>query len=136
MRKTSVWILCGVMGLATPVFVAAQGTEYDPGTKEKPPEYPGGTKGYHGGTHKHAKAHSMTGEVTAVDATAKTMTVKAKSGDVNLTFDDKTVLTPKGQEIKVGDKVTVWYKTSGDTKLATKVSIHKAAPAAAKTPSS
>ena len=94
--------------------------------------------------HHSAKGHSATGEVTAVDATAKTMTVKAKSGDMNFSWDDKTTVGPKGKtagDIAMGTKVTVSYKMSGDTKMATKVMIHAAkaakmdAAAAPKTPS-
>jgi len=79
--------------------------------------------------------HTM-GEVTAVDATAKTMTVKAKAGDKNFKWDDKTVVTPKGSAPAVGDKVTV--TTAKDSDMATKVAIHKAKaakPAADKKPS-
>src|SRR4029077_10101619 len=82
--------------------------------------------------HAKAKTHSASGDVTAVDATAKTVTVKAKSGDMTFTWDDKTTISPKGKtsaDITVGGRVTVWYKTSGDTKTATKISIH--APKAA-----
>jgi Cu/Ag efflux protein CusF len=61
-----------------------------------------------------AKVKQVTGEVTAVDATAKTLTVKGKAGDVSLTADDKTVVKIGKEkkalgDIKVGDKVTVKY---------------------------
>ena len=90
------------------------------------------------------KAAIGTAKVVSVDATAKTMTVKAKSGDMNFSWDDKTTVGPKGKtagDIAMGTKVTVSYKMSGDTKMATKVMIHAAkaakmdAAAAPKTPS-
>jgi hypothetical protein len=136
------------MGLTTAAFAAAQTEGGAMGTES-------GTSGsMSSGTMSHdatakkpakhhkaaAKSHSARGSVTAVDGTAKTMTVKAKSGDMNFSWDDKTTVAPKGKtaaDITVGTDVTVAYKTSGDTKWATKVTIHapKAAPAAAKTPS-
>ncbi len=144
MRKSSVWVLCGLMGLTTAVFAAAQtgtmGTESGSmGDMSKDSSMSKTT------TTKHhaAKGHSATGEVTAVDATAKTMTIKAKSGDMNFMWDDKTTVAPKGKtasDISMGTKVTVSYKMSGDNKMATKVMIHAAKAAkmdaaAPKTPS-
>jgi len=130
MRKTSVWVLCGLMGLTTAAFVAAQtgamGTEGGDMTKTTTTTTTKTTN------HAKAKTHSASGDVTAVDATAKTVTVKAKSGDMTFTWDDKTTISPKGKtsaDVTVGSHVTVWYKTSGDTKTATKISIH--APKAA-----
>ena len=61
-----------------------------------------------------AKVKQVTGEVAAVDAAAKTLTVKGKKGDVALMSDDKTSVK-MGREkkaladVKVGDKVTVKY---------------------------
>ncbi len=61
-----------------------------------------------------AKVKQVTGEVTAVDATAKTLTVKGKKGEVALMADDKTsVMMGKEKkalgDVKVGDKVMVKY---------------------------
>lgn len=80
-----------------------------------------------------AKVKQVTGEVTAVDATAKTLTVKGKAGDVALTADDKTTVKIGKEkkalgDIKVGDKVTVRY-TEMDGKNVAKSIIVKAAPA-------
>lgn len=76
-----------------------------------------------------AKTHQFTGEVTAADAAAKTITVKGKKEEK--TFDVSGV---KGAEdIKVGDKVVVKY-TEKDGKNVAK-SVKKAAakkPAAPK----
>jgi hypothetical protein len=91
----------------------------DKGTMAAPAD-----KGMDKGMAKHkAKSGSVKGDVTAVDATAKTITVK----DTTATWDDKTTITPKGKtsaDIKVGDNVTVWYKADGDTKTVTKIAIH------------
>ncbi len=79
-----------------------------------------------------AKIHSVTGEVTAVDAAAKTVTLKAKKGEVTVSVEDKTSIK-EGKEkktladLKAGDKVTVKY-TEADGKMTAK-SIMKAAAA-------
>lgn len=69
-----------------------------------------------------AKVVQVTGEVAAVDAAGKTITVKGKKGDVVITVDDKTLA-----EVKAGDKVTVKYATA-DGKNTAK-SVKKAAAA-------
>ena len=66
-----------------------------------------------------AKVKHITGEVTAVDATAKTITVKGKKADVVLGVDDKTLA-----DVKAGDKVTAKY-TEADGKNTAK-SVKKA----------
>lgn len=63
-----------------------------------------------------AKIVQVTGEVAAVDAAAKTITVKGKKGDVVITVDDKTLA-----DIKAGDKVTVKYATADGKNTAKKV---------------
>lgn len=80
-----------------------------------------------------AKVKQVTGEVTAIDAAAKTLTVKGKAGDVALTADDKTTVKIGKEkkalgDVKVGDKVTVRY-TEMDGKNVAKSIIVKAAPA-------
>jgi Cu/Ag efflux protein CusF len=71
-----------------------------------------------------AKIHSVTGEVTAVDATAKTVTLKAKKGEVVISVEEKTSIK-EGKEkksladVKAGDKVTVRY-TEADGKMTAK----------------
>ena len=62
-----------------------------------------------------AKMHHFTGEVTAMDMAAKTLTVKGKKGD--MTFD-VTDAKMKG-EPKAGDKVKVAY-TKKDGKIVAK----------------
>jgi len=68
---------------------------------------------------KKAATKQVTGEVTAVDAKAKTITVKGKKGDVVITVDDKTLA-----DVKAGDKVTAKY-TEADGKNTAK-SVKKA----------
>jgi Cu/Ag efflux protein CusF len=71
-----------------------------------------------------AKIHSVTGEVTAVDAAAKTVTLKAKKGEVVISVGEKTSIK-EGKEkksladVKAGDKVTVRY-TEADGKMTAK----------------
>lgn len=80
-----------------------------------------------------AKVKQVTGEVAAVDAAAKTLTVKGKKGDVALMADDKTSVK-MGKEkktladVKVGDKVTVKYAEMDGKNMAKSVVVG-AAPA-------
>ena len=67
-----------------------------------------------------AKVKQVTGDVTAVDAKAKTITVKGKKGDVVIALDDKMLA-----DVKAGDKVTAKY-TEADGKNTAK-SVKKAA---------
>lgn len=67
-----------------------------------------------------AKVVQVKGEVAAVDAAAKTITVKGKKGDVVITVDDKTLA-----DVKAGDTVTAKY-TTADGKNTAK-SVKKAA---------
>lgn len=68
-----------------------------------------------------AVAKEMSGEVTAVDVTKGTLTLK--SGTVDAGFDcEKGSLI---KDVKVGDQVTVEYKEVGGKKMATKVTPKK-----------
>jgi Cu/Ag efflux protein CusF len=84
-----------------------------------------------------AKIKQVTGEVTAVDAKAKTVTVKGKKGDVTVSTDDKTKVT-MGKEmksvadVKVGDKVIVKYSEADGKNVAKSVAIKPAAAPAEK----
>ena len=73
-----------------------------------------------------AKVKQVTGEVVAVDAKAKTLTVKGKKADVALSVDEKAAA--KLADVKVGDKVTVKYKEMDGKNVATSV-VGKKAPA-------
>jgi len=149
MRKSSVWVLCGLMGLTTAAFAGAQATG-TMGTES------GSTSGgsMSGGDmakaakpakphHKPATMASMTGEVTAADATAKTFTLKGKKSEKNFLCSDTTKFSQKGKtcaDIAMGNNLTVWYnKTLTVVPIpAAKIRFNKtpaAAPAAAKTPS-
>ncbi len=75
---------------------------------------------------KKAKTVQATGEVTAVDAKANTITLKAKKGDVTVACDDKTKVLPKDKKIadvKVGDKVKVIYTEADGKNTAKSVTI-------------
>lgn len=126
MRKTA-WVLTGLMVVSAAAAMAATAPAGDMSKDKGTMAAPAGDS-MSKGTMK-AKSGSVKGEVTAVDATAKTITVKGKSGDTTATWDDKTTITPKGKtsgDIKVGDSVTVWYKADGDTKTVTKIAMHPA----------
>ncbi len=80
-----------------------------------------------------AKVKQVTGEVTAVDAAANTLTVKGKKGDVALVTDAKTMVKVGKEkkalaDVKAGDKVTVKY-TEADGKNTAKSIAVSAAPA-------
>jgi hypothetical protein len=72
---------------------------------------------------KKAAHKQITGEVTAVDAKANTVTVKSKKAEVTVSIDDKTKFTPKGKtiaDVKDGEKVMVKY-TEADGKNTAKI---------------
>jgi len=126
MRKTA-WVLTGLMVVSAAAAMAATAPAGDMSKDKGTMAAPAGDT--MAKPMAKAKSGSVKGEVTAVDATAKTITVKGKTGDTTATWDDKTTITPKGKtsgDIKVGDSVTVWYKADGDTKTATKIAIHPA----------
>jgi Cu/Ag efflux protein CusF len=71
-----------------------------------------------------AKIKQVTGEITAVDMKANTLTVKGKKGDVTVTCDDKTsIMIGKDKkalaDLKTGDNVKVKY-TEADGKMTAK----------------
>jgi len=82
------------------------------------------------------KGGKVTGEVTAVDAQAKTVTVKSKDKEVTLMVTDKTMIK-EGKEKKTladvqsGVKVTAKFSEEGDKMTAKEIHIEagkKAAP--------
>jgi hypothetical protein len=128
MRKTA-WVLSGLMVVTAAAAMAATAPAGDMSKDKGTMAAPAGDTTMSKDKGMKMKSSSVKGEVTAVDATAKTITVKGKSGDTTATWDDKTTITPKGKtsgDIKVGDNVTVWYKADGDTKTATKIQMHAA----------
>lgn len=89
---------------------------------------------------KKAAAKHVSGEVVAVDETAKTVSVKAGKHDIVVSVDDKTKIS-MGKEaktladVKAGETVSVKYTEAGGKNTAESIDIHaakKAAPAAEK----
>ena len=81
------------------------------------------------------KVKWLTGEVTAVDATANTITVKGKKAETTITCDDKAkVMMGKEKkacaDVKMGDKLSVRYSEVEGKNVAKSVSIHAAKPTA------
>jgi hypothetical protein len=123
MRKTA-WVLTGLMVVSSVAAMAATAPAGDMAKDKTTTTSTSTTTTTDKGMAKTKWEHAI-GEVTAMDAAAKTFTIKtAKAGDKNLKWDDKTVVTPKGQTPAVGDKVTVTMAKDSD--MATKIAIHKA----------
>ena len=81
-------------------------------------------------TKKAAKKKVMhkqiTGEVTAVDAKANTVTVKGKKAEVTVTVDEKTKFMPKGKtiaDVTAGEKVMVKYTEAEGVNTAKSIKI-------------
>ncbi len=60
------------------------------------------------------RINQVSGEVTAVDAAAKTVTIKSKNGEVTIATDDKTMVRVGREkktlaDIKVGDRAISRY---------------------------
>jgi hypothetical protein len=130
MRKTA-WVLTGLMVVSAAAAMAAtapagdmskdKGTMAAPAADAKMDKM---DKKMDKGMAK-AKAEKTVGELTAVDDAAKKGTLKAKDGkEWSFTWDDKTVVTPKGGTMAVGTTVTVTHAKDSD--VATKVLVHKA----------
>jgi len=72
---------------------------------------------------KHETKMHVTGKVTAVDAAAKTLTIKGEKGEVVLTISDKTKFA-KGKtlaDVKVGDELSAKYSEKDGKMMAWKV---------------
>ena len=131
MRKVA-WILAGLMIVAAAAIAATaptqdKGTGAATATGTTSVTASGTTSAKEKTMAKASKWSHTSGEVTAVDDTAKTLTVKAKAGDKSFKWDDKTVVTPKGSSPAVGDHVTVTTAKGSD--MATKIAIRKATTA-------
>jgi Cu/Ag efflux protein CusF len=77
------------------------------------------------------KVKQVTGAVVAVDAKAKTVTVKGKKGDVTAMVDDKTkIMMGKDvktlADVKAGDKVAVKYSEADGKMTAKSIAIKPA----------
>lgn len=106
MKKTIAVVLSLMFILAvTSVTFAAEKAAAPAPAPEKKTEATKATKV----TEKH-----VTGDITAVDAKAMTITVKGKKGDVTVTVDDKTdIKVGKDKksiaDLKAGEKVRIKY---------------------------
>ncbi len=74
------------------------------------------------------KVKQITGEVAAVDAAAKSLTVKGKKAEVVVSTDEKTTVKMDKEkkalsDVKVGDKVTVKYAEANGKSTAKSIEI-------------
>jgi ribosomal protein S1 len=77
------------------------------------------------------KVKQVTGEVVAVDAKAKTVTVKGKKSEVTALVDDKTKIMMDKEvktlaDLKAGDKVTLKYSDVDGKIMAKSIAIKPA----------
>jgi Cu/Ag efflux protein CusF len=76
-----------------------------------------------------AKQRQVTGDVTALDIPARTITVTKKSKKVVLNFEEKTdfiqCTNAEISDIKIGDKVTAKYSETSRENTARSVTIRK-----------
>jgi Cu/Ag efflux protein CusF len=74
-----------------------------------------------------AQAASASGELVKVDATAKSITVKADGRDQEFTFNDQTKITgaqgAAGLATMEGSQVTVMYTSKGASQIATEIRV-------------
>ena len=74
-----------------------------------------------------ADGAGKSGVITAVDAKAKTLTVKFEARPLTITCNDKTTITLDGkastfdEAVKVDNNATVVYSKDGEARVATKV---------------
>jgi len=121
----SILFILSVTGLS---FAVEEKKPAVPAVEEKKPAVPAEKKAV-----KKSATKQVTGEVVAVDATAMTLTVKGKKGEVALSAGDKTTVM-MGKEkkaladVKVGDKVKAKYTVKDGKNVAKSVAL-TAAPA-------
>lgn len=77
------------------------------------------------------KVKQITGEVAAVDAAAKSLTVKGKKAEVVISTDEKTAVKADKEkkslsDVKVGDKVIVKYSEIDGKNIAKSIEIKPA----------
>jgi hypothetical protein len=77
-----------------------------------------------------SKSSKVSGEVTAVDPGAKTVTVKAKNKDVTLMITDRTNIAQGKEKRTLGDihpgaKLTAQYVMEGDKLMAKNIKLSK-----------
>ena len=118
MRKASVVALVSCLTLGTAAFAAQAAKPAAPATSASKTTTAATTT-----TTKTtvAKAAHVHGAVTAVDATANTLTIKDTynvAGTTKITEKGKTITLA---DVKVGDSASVWYTKDGATMNATKI---------------
>jgi len=126
MRKMTAFALVSCLSLSATALIA----QTTPSTSmDKPATTTGTMTKTTSTTAKKTTTHAMSakGAVTAMDATAKTITV----GDKTFATTDTTKYMAHGKkammsDVKVGDMVSVSYTKDGDTMTATKVTVTKA----------
>lgn len=74
------------------------------------------------------KIKQITGEVGAVDAAARSLTVKGKKAEVVLSTDEKTTVKTEKEkkslsDVKVGDKITIKYSEVNGKNVAKNIEI-------------
>ena len=94
---------------AGPVFAQKPSPEVEQQKKEEPPT-------------------PMTGELVAVDETARTFAIKtASEGEVKFSYSEKTVITGAEKIVSglagAGTEVTVTYDSHGTAKVATRIEV-------------
>jgi Cu/Ag efflux protein CusF len=77
-----------------------------------------------------SKNRQITGNVTAIDTKANTVTVEKKNKEVTLNVGEDTkiiecTLTTEMIDIMIGDKLTAKYKESGNKNTATSITIRE-----------
>jgi hypothetical protein len=87
-----------------------------------------------------ASAHKLSGEVTSIDAAARTLSVSThpksahpEAMKFSLASDAKVMAGPKAEELghlKVGDPVTVTYVTHGTSHTATRIELSRSSSTA------
>jgi len=115
MKRFLIVTLAVLMGVSLITAVFAQGPTDTAGTSQP-------SKKVVKKAPAKAKAHEYKGEVVAIDAAAKTLTIKGKTDEK--TFDVANVKMKK--EPKAGDKVLVKYAEKDGKTIAKSVIIQKA----------
>jgi Cu/Ag efflux protein CusF len=104
------WIVAAavVAIAAVPLVVSAQSASPEPGQAQQ-------------------AAQSASGELTKVDVSAKTLTIKAAAGDQQFAFTDQTKISgaqgAAGLATMEGSQVTVMYTSKGSANTATEIRV-------------
>jgi hypothetical protein len=121
MRKASVVALISCLTLGTAAFAAQAAKPAAPATSAAKATTAKSTTTTTTTKTTVAKAAHVHGAVTAVDATANTLTIKDTynvAATTKITEKGKTVTLA---DVKVGDSASVWYTKDGDKMNASKI---------------